>query len=119
LPAVGITVDRGIEEAEAPLGGTPDLSGQEDGSGAGPEQEAAALVKGAQSVEPGLVRHQVEQGRALAAGDHEGSESVELANPAHRPRAFAEAAKKDRMCREVPLQGEDANRRAHGLSVRR
>ena len=57
-----------------------------------PARTPPARVERAQRVEPGLVAHQVEQRRALAARDHQAREAVEPGDAAHLAHVDAEVA---------------------------
>jgi hypothetical protein len=65
-------------------------------------------VETRQRLEPRLVLHQVQQRRALAAGQHDAGEALKLRAAAHLAHVGAGPPERGRVRREVSLQREDA-----------
>jgi hypothetical protein len=63
-----------------------------------------------QLVQPGRALHQLEERRALAAGQDERAQPVQVGQPAHLAHVRAQPAEDTRVGGEVALKGEDADR---------
>src|ERR1700679_3528773 len=70
LPAVGIALDGGIEQAQGTLGGIENLARQQNGAGAGTEDwfDGAELLQGIEEV---VLFQEAEHGGRFAAGEDE------------------------------------------------
>jgi hypothetical protein len=112
LPAIGIALHVGVEQPQARLR-RHHRPREQDGARAGAEKRAAASVKLSDRLRPGSAVHELQQGGALAAGQNEPAEAGERLRPADLAHAGAERAQHGRVGREVALQREDADLRAH------
>jgi hypothetical protein len=73
-------------------------------------------VERAERVEPGLVGHQVQERRALAAGQQERVEARELRDATDGTARGARAREGFEVSLEAALQGEDADRAHDALA---
>src|SRR5882724_12779571 len=112
LPPIGIALGGDVDEAERALRGALDVAGQEDEPRAGAEDRLARRVELLERGEevPGV--HELEQGRALAAGHDEAGEPVQLRRLADLPPRYADPLQRPRVQPEIPLQREHADRHA-------
>ena len=79
LSPVAVPFDRDVQKTQRPLSRRRGLLRKQDGSSAGSVKRAAFLVERLDRLHQGLSDHELEHGRALAAGKDEPGEPRQLA----------------------------------------
>ena len=108
LIAVGVALDDDVEDGEALLGGVADLTGEEDGAGAGAEDwlpggEGLELFQQAAAVE------ELEHGGGFAAGHDEAVEVLEAFGVSNQRWDGSGFVKRGGVPFKITLNGEDPN----------
>jgi hypothetical protein len=108
LSTVGIAFDRHIDDAEAFLRGVLHVGSEQNGPGAGAE-DGLLLREPAQRLLEIHVIQELEHGGALAAGDYQTVEIVELFGGSDLHSVGTGASEGALVGFEIALQGEDAD----------
>src|SRR5579885_939207 len=109
LAAEGVAVDADVHEAEPRLVRALNVPGQHDHAGAGAPDGLALLGHGLHRLIQLVGGHQLADGRALATGDHQPVETVQLLRKAYLDGLRSEAAQALDVLGEGALQGKYAD----------
>src|SRR5262249_43269904 len=111
LPAVRVALHRDVDQTQRGLARIEDLAGQEDQAGAGAvDRPTRGMEAGEGGGEVG--RQEEEESRALTARDDEAVQPLELSGLRALPHRHVEPLQGGGVRGEVPLEGEDPDRRA-------
>src|SRR5262249_8847961 len=114
LAAVGVALDRDVDQPERELFGALDLPRQEDEPRTRSEDRLASAVKLLERRHEAPAVHELEQGRGLTTGHDEPIDLVELDRLAHLDRFDPALLQRAGVEREVALEGEHADPQAGG-----
>jgi hypothetical protein len=115
LATVTVAENGHVEEFEGVLHGIFDLSGKQNGAGAGAE-DSVLFGKFADGLVQAFFPEELELGGGFAAGEDQTVARVELGNRADFDGVCAEFAKAGGVCGEVTLDGKNTD--FHGLTIR-